>query len=50
MYKRLVKLLDIGHHRLMVGLCGVDLESPDAPFTQQQFLDAIKEAKATDYH
>lgn len=43
-YKRIVKLLDMGHHRLMAGLCGVD----DAPFSKEDFDAAIDEAKAED--
>ena len=46
--KRLVRLLDIGHHRLMVGLCGVDTDAPDAPFSKQEFFDAIQDAKGED--
>lgn len=46
MYKRIVKLLDIGHHRLMAGLCGVD----DGPFSEEEFHAAIEEAKAEDIH
>ena len=45
MFKRLVKLMDIGHNRLMLGLCGVDFNQPDAPFSKQEFFDAIHEAK-----
>ncbi len=47
-YKRLVRLLDKGHHRLMVGLCSVDWDSPDAPFTESEFFDAITKAKGED--
>ena len=45
MYKRLVKLLDVGHNRLMLGLCAVDTDAPDAPFSKKEFFDAIAEAK-----
>ena len=45
MYKRLVKLMDIGHHRLMLGLCGVDTDAPDAPFSKKEFFNAMDEAK-----
>ncbi len=48
MYKRLVRLLDVGHNRLMLGLCGVDINQPDAPFSKQEFFDAIHEAKGED--
>ena len=48
MLKRLVKLMDIGHNRLMLALCGVDFNQPDAPFSKQEFFDAIGEAKAED--
>ena len=44
-YKRLVKLMDIGHHRLMAGLCGVDTDAPDAPFSKKEFFNAMDEAK-----
>ena len=43
---------DIGHmlaaaqHRLMVALCGVDTDAPDAKFTQEQFDKAIDEAES----
>ena len=46
--KRLVKMMDIGHHRLMLALCGVDFNQPDAPFTKTEFFDAIHEAEAKD--
>ena len=46
--KRLVRLLDVGHNRLMIGLCGVDFNQPDAPFSKQEFFDAIHEAKGED--
>ncbi len=48
MYKRIVNLLDMGHHRLMVGLFGVDTDAPDAPFSKKEFFDAIGEAKGED--
>ncbi len=48
MYKRLVKLMDIGHHRLMAGLCGVDTDDPDAPFTKKEFFAAMNEAEGKD--
>ncbi len=48
MLKRLVKLMDVGHHRLMVGLCSVDFNQPDAPFSKQEFFDAIHKAEAKD--
>lgn len=47
-YKRLVRLLDVGHNRLMIGLCGVDWDAPDAPFSEKEFFDAIHEAKGED--
>ena len=46
MYKRIVKLLDIGHHRLMAGLCSVG----DVPFSEEEFHAAAEEAKAEDIH
>ena len=48
MYKRLVKLMDIGHHRLMVALCGIDCDAPDAPFSRKEFFHAIHVAEAKD--
>ena len=45
MYKRIVKLLDIGHHRLMAGLCGVNMDSSDTPFSKDEFFAAIAETK-----
>ena len=47
-YKRLVRLLDVGHNRLMIGLCTVDTDEPDAPFSNKEFFDAIHEAKGED--
>ena len=47
-YKRLVRLLDVGHHCLMVGLCAVDTDTPDAPFSKKEFFDAIHEANGED--
>ena len=47
-YKRLVRLLDVGHNRLMIGLCTVDTEAPDAPFSKKEFFDAIHEANGED--
>jgi len=29
----------------MAGLCGVDTDDPDVPFSKQEFFDAIAEAK-----
>jgi len=46
--KRLVRLLDIAHHRLMLGLFGVDWDAAEAPFSKQEFLDGIREAKGED--
>ncbi|MCH8073907.1 MAG: hypothetical protein IIA09_18395 [Proteobacteria bacterium] len=46
--KRLVRLLDIAHHRLMVGLCGVDFNAAEAPFSKQELDAAIKDAKGDD--
>lgn len=43
--KELARILGIAHTRLMAGLCGVDMDAPDAPFTQKDFHDAIAEAK-----
>ncbi len=45
MYKRLVRLFDVGHNCLMLGLCGVYFNQPDAPFSKQEFFDAIHEVK-----
>lgn len=45
MYKRLVKIMTVGHNRLMIGLCAVDTDAPDAPFSKKEFFDAIAEAK-----
>jgi len=47
-YKRLLHLLEKAHARLMIGLCVVDTEAPDAPFTKKEFHDAIDEAKGED--
>ena len=47
-YKRMVKILDVAHHRLMMGLCGVDFNAPDAPFSKKEFCGAIDEAKGED--
>ena len=44
-YKQIVELLDIGHHRLLLGLFGFDMDDPDAPFTKEQIDEAISEAK-----
>ncbi len=46
--KRLVRLLDIAHHRLMLGLFGVDLDAVDAPYSKQELLDAIEDAEGKD--
>ena len=46
--KRLVRLLDFAHNRLMLGLCTVDIEAPTAPFSKKEFFDAIDEAKGED--
>ena len=46
--KRLVRLLDIAHNRLMLGLGGVDWNAADAPFSKQEFFDAMDEAKGKD--
>ena len=46
--KRLVRLLDIAHNRLMLGLCGVDFNAADAPFSKQEFDEAIQDAKGKD--
>ena len=46
--KRLVHMLDIAHHRLMMGLCSVDTDSPDAPFSKHEFSNAINEARGED--
>ena len=48
MYKRLAALMNTAHMRLMVALCGVDSEAPDAPFSKEEFHAAIHEAKAED--
>ncbi len=45
MYKRLVKIMNVGHNRLMLGLCAVDTDAPDAPFSKKEFFDAIDQAK-----
>ena len=47
--KRLVRLLDIAHHRLMLGLFGVDRDAADAPYGKQELLDAIEDAKGKDF-
>ncbi len=46
--KALVEMLSKAHNRLMVALCGIDTDAPDAPFTKEQFLEAINDAKAED--
>ncbi len=46
--KRLVRLLDIAHHRLMLGLFGVDWDAADAPYSKQELFDAIEDAKGKD--
>ena len=46
--KRLVRLLDIAHHRLMLGLFGVDWNAADAPYSKQELFDAIEDAKGKD--
>ena len=48
MYKRLLNLMDTAHTRLMVALCDIDSEAPDAPFSQEEFLAVIQEAKVED--
>ncbi len=45
MYKRLVKIMNVGHNRLMLGLCAVDTDAPAAPFSKKEFFDTIAEAK-----
>jgi len=45
MYKRLVKIMNVGHNRLMMGLCAVDTDAPDTPFSKKEFFDAIAKAK-----
>ena len=45
MYKRLVKIMNVGHNRLLMGLCAVDTDAPDAPFSKKEFFDAIAKAK-----
>ena len=40
-----MRLLDIAHRRLMLGLFGVDWNAVDAPFSKQEFFDALREAK-----
>ena len=47
-YRQLVELLETAHNRLMIGLCLVDTEAADAPFTKKEFHDAIDEAKGED--
>jgi len=46
--KRLVHLLDIAHHRLMLGLFGIEMDASDAPFSKEQLFEAINEAKGDD--
>ena len=41
----LVKMLSASHNRLMIGLSHVDTDAPDAPFSKQEFFDAIHEAE-----
>lgn len=48
MYKHIVHLLDIGHHRLTIGLCGVDTDASDAPFSKEELFEAINGAKGDD--
>ena len=45
MYKRLIRLLDIGHNRMMLALFGVDTDDPDAPFSKKDFDAAMEDAK-----
>ena len=46
--KELADLLGKAHARLMVGLCGVDSDLSDAPFTQEEFSFAVDESRAFD--
>ncbi len=40
----LARMVKAAHFRLMIGLCGVDTEAENAPFTKKDFMTAIDEA------
>ena len=44
-YKRLIRLLDVGHHRMMLALFGVDTDDDDAPFSKSEFDAATQDAR-----
>lgn len=48
MYKRLVRLLESAHWRLAIVLAAVDMDAPDAPFSQRDYMHAMEVAKAED--
>ena len=41
-------LTEIYIEALLAGLCGVDTDDPEAPFTKEQFSEAIKESRGED--
>ena len=45
-YRDMGKMLEAAHMRMMMALCAIDTDAPDAPFTQERFSAAIAAARA----